>query len=499
MTRQRWTAMTIAYPLWLVLGIFGLTAQQSSTAADADKGFDVTQTQEVTEAPAGWVGRRTIDRTTRVGRLPENRNTRKITVLTMGAFVRRCPSVAGEVAGDFIYDLSVEESSKDGTQVAARRTRHQLQATLKGHVGADGRLQNVDIDAAIALSHDETGQASSARRTRLVANFVHAGVSWPAPTSISYRNSTQWDTSGDDATDGNTAGSMFQIAMAISGQYFRVAETEWNTPNTCVEIKFSPETRTQPFEEGHSYTVSAELRTKEGGDAVTARTNEVLELQVTNNGSVTPKQIEWAAETPAKFTYRAPSSPKPGSGFRVGHVLSRAGVADAEGLLLDAFKISIEHRLWDDTSNATGRIGYALFSGTVKFDVVPKPVASNLPNMLRSEYKVRRELQVTHVTPDCRGSGFEDEKWTLIATVDPTSGTMQLRAHFIRDEARATWQCKRDPKPRDLSVVLHTEIDKLQIPVVVGSMQEVAIRQRRQNRNEVLTVKMLSSPTQPAQ
>ncbi len=48
-------------------------------------------------------------------------------------------------------------------------------------------------------------------------------------------------------------------------------------------------------------------------------------------------------------------------------------------------------------------------------------------------------------------------------------------------------------------MVLHTEIHKLQLPAVAGSTQRVAIRQKRQNRNEELTVKILSSPIKPAQ
>lgn len=402
----------------------------------------------------------------------------------------------GEVTGDFLYDHIVEESAGEGAGISARRTHHQLRATLKGHVSAEGRLENVDIDANITLSLEATDRASTQRRTRMLARFAPVRGSSPAPTDIKFQNSWKWDAPGDDMADGKTAGDLFRIAMTLSSQSYLVAETEWSKPNTCVEIKFEPGTLTQAFVEGRRYEVVAELRTKEGSQAVSARTDDVLELQVTNNGSVTPKKVEWAAEGSAKFEYRAPSAPKRASGFRVARVRSRAGMADAEWLLSDAFKISIEHRIWDDTSTAYGAMGHALFSGTVKFDVVLTSPTQDALTVLRGESNVRRDLQVTHVTSKCRGAGFQDETWRIFASVEPETRTVQLHMGFIEEAAHATWQCTNDREPRELSVVLFNEVESVRMSALAGSTMEVSMRQGRENRNELLKVKILTSPVQ---
>ncbi len=166
-------------------------------------------------------------------------------MLTVGAFVRRCPTAQGEVAGDFIYDLSFEQKVGEGERASTLHIRHQLQATLKGQVGADGRLEKVDIDASIVLERAETGHAPSQRRKRVQASFVPNRNAGGLPTKISVGSESPWNTPGDDVADGGNGGGLFAASMLFSGQTYAFAETEWNQPNTCVEVKFNPATTAQ--------------------------------------------------------------------------------------------------------------------------------------------------------------------------------------------------------------------------------------------------------------
>src|SRR5436190_8128550 len=120
----------------------GLAAAQNSTS---EGGYDVTRSQTVANAPAGYVGRKTTDRETRVGNTPETNGNSSMFVMTIGGFVRECPSAEGLVAGDFEYSLTAEDV--DTRAGDTRRTQNgvSLNVRLEGHVRDDGIVDYVTI------------------------------------------------------------------------------------------------------------------------------------------------------------------------------------------------------------------------------------------------------------------------------------------------------------------------------------------------------------------
>ena len=117
--------------------------------------------------------------------------------------------------------------------------------------------------------------------------------------------------------------------MFWGGQTYLEAQEAWHKPNTCVEIVFTPATKTRRLSAGESIGVKTELRTKKEQTVVPAKFKEAKEKPREGNGNVSPRESESQPGTPATFTYQAPPTRVKHSGFRVGAV-SRAGVAEAK-------------------------------------------------------------------------------------------------------------------------------------------------------------------------
>jgi hypothetical protein len=101
-----------------------VAAAQNSTS---EGGYQVTRSQTVANAPPGYVGRKTTDRETRVGNTPETNGNSSMFVMTLGGFVRECPSAEGLVAGNFEYSLTAEDVNTSAGDEARRpraRRRH---------------------------------------------------------------------------------------------------------------------------------------------------------------------------------------------------------------------------------------------------------------------------------------------------------------------------------------------------------------------------------------
>ena len=106
--------------------LFGASASLAVAAAaqttSSEGGYEVTKSQTVANAPAGYVGRKTTDRETRVGNTPETDGNSSMFVMTVGGFVRECPSAEGLVAGNFEYSLTADDVNADEGET--RRTHH---------------------------------------------------------------------------------------------------------------------------------------------------------------------------------------------------------------------------------------------------------------------------------------------------------------------------------------------------------------------------------------
>ena len=132
-----------------------------------------------------------------------------------------------------------------------------------------------------------------------------------------------------EAKDTSLMLSITLIAAYFSGQEYYNAQTIWNNPNTCVEITFTPPTKTKKFVPRESTPVKTELRTKKEQAIVPAKFKEAKERPREGNGLVSPREEKSEPNRPATFTYQAPATKVQHSGFRVSAV-SRAGVAEAK-------------------------------------------------------------------------------------------------------------------------------------------------------------------------
>jgi hypothetical protein len=123
-----------------------LTVTAAAQATSSEGGYEVTKSQTVANAPAGYVGRKTTDRETRIGNTPETDGNSSAFVMTVGGFVRECPTAEGLVAGNFEYSLTADDVNTDEGDTRRTRNAVSLVARLEGHVLDDGMVDYVTID-----------------------------------------------------------------------------------------------------------------------------------------------------------------------------------------------------------------------------------------------------------------------------------------------------------------------------------------------------------------
>jgi len=129
--------------------------------------------------------------------------------------------------------------------------------------------------------------------------------------------------------DAQLLGTLTALMAYFSSQQYVRAQAVWNNPNTCVEITFTPATKTKKFVPSESTPVKTELRTKKGSNVVPAKFKEARERPRERNGTVLPREDRSKPGAPATFTYQAPATKVKHSGFWI-HAVSRAGVAEAK-------------------------------------------------------------------------------------------------------------------------------------------------------------------------
>ncbi len=294
---------------------------------------DYTETKRESrqEAPPGWVGWKTTTQTTRIGNKRETAGNRRSIVMILGGKVLKCPTPDGVVAGDFEFAVVLDQTIVES---GATRTVHiglHASATLKGQVGDDARVQYVEGDLSTVAERNGTDVPTSLRRRRSQFRFtLSRDEFYPGlPTNIRPISETSWDIEGAAPQENNFASDAAAAFMLWGGQNYLNAEEEWFKPNTCVEILFTPPTKTKKFVPNESTPVKTELRTKKEQTVVPAKFKEAKERPREGNGNVSPRQAESQPGAPATFTYKAPATRVRHSGFWVGAV-SRAGVAEGE-------------------------------------------------------------------------------------------------------------------------------------------------------------------------
>ena len=128
--------------LALAAAVAGLGA---ATQAQSQAGYEVVKSQTVQTAPSGWVGRKTTDRETNTGNTPETDGNSSTFVLTIGGFVRKCPTATGIVAGNFEYSVTGDVVDTDNGETRRTHYANHFTAMLEGHVKDDAMLDYIEI------------------------------------------------------------------------------------------------------------------------------------------------------------------------------------------------------------------------------------------------------------------------------------------------------------------------------------------------------------------
>lgn len=357
--RQFWVAYTAA----VVASIIFAPDAQSQNAGPAS-GYEIIKSpQSVQNAPPGWVGRKTTDVERRVGNTEQTKGNETTFVLTIGGFARRCPSAEGIVEGNYEYALTREAVVVTGG--VRQQTRHARRASvsLKGQVGANARLEYVDLEGSFTSETSGTGVPASSERRPLRARFTPGAggePDWSAMIKVA-------ELSGDLGAAAN---------VLYAGALYKMAEAEWTKVNECVEFTFDPPSKTRTLAPDDSAQVRVSLRTKQGSTLVAWETEHINVLQA---GSVSPKPAKAPRDAPATLKYTASSRPRRGDGFGL-TTLSRAGVGEGEWRIIEPAKFDGKFTQIDSFNMGTG-LGIATNVEKVTGALVWTPEEEELPSL----------------------------------------------------------------------------------------------------------------------
>ena len=308
-----------------------LLLAQTTIPDTSQDDYDVEDPPMRTEnAPPGWVGYKQTDTMTRIGKQGHRtEGIREQYNMIIAPKAKECPHLEGpdrEGMVDGTFEWLFEMFRANRTQTVLYR-RHVI-ATLKGKVDDDAKLQHIDFDVTVTLQHIGTELAPSSRTHGASGRFTldqRTGIS----QELKIITVSGFSEGEAQIKDAQLLGTLTALMAWFSGPEYSKAQAIWNHPNTCVEMTFTPATKTKKFVPSESTPVKTELRTKKEQALVPAKFKEAKERPREGNGRVSPRETESQPGTPATFTYQAPATRVKHSGFRVGAV-SRAGVAEAK-------------------------------------------------------------------------------------------------------------------------------------------------------------------------
>ncbi len=285
----------------------------------------------IENAPPDWVGYKKTATMTRIGK--EDRPTKGIREdyeMIIAPKAKQCPHLEGPelegvVEGTFEWSFIMFRATPGPQSVLYRR---HVTAELKGKVDDDAQLKKVvEFDVTVTLQHIGSELPHYSHSPRIRGQFtLDQGTGIPQEFKII--TVSGFSEGEAQAKDAQLIGTLTALMAYFSGQEYSKAQTIWNNANTCVEITFTPATKTKKFVPNESTPVKTELRTKKEQALVPAKFKEAKERPRERNGTVSPREAESRPEAPAAFTYQAPSTRVRHSGFRV-KAVSRAGKAEA--------------------------------------------------------------------------------------------------------------------------------------------------------------------------
>ena len=305
---------------------------QTTIPDTSQDNYDVQKNSIPEKVPPDWVGWKTTDTMTRTGK--EDRPTRGLREdyeMVIAPKAKRCPHLEGpELKGivDGIFDWSIMMfRAMPGPQSVLYRQK--VQTTLKGEVGDDAQLKKmVKFDATVTFQHIGSELPYYSQAFGVQGEFSidqRTGI----PQELKIITVSGFSEGEALAREAQLTGSLIALMAYFSSQEYYNAQIIWNKPSNCVEIVFTPATKTRKFAPNTSTPVKTELRTKKEQALVPAKFKEARERPREGNGRVSPREAESRREAPATFTYQAPATRVGHSGFAVVAV-SRAGVAEAK-------------------------------------------------------------------------------------------------------------------------------------------------------------------------
>jgi len=326
-----------------------LLAQNTITDTSQDDYHEEDPQLLQENAPPDWVGWKTTDTMKRIGK--DDRPTKGIREeyeMIIAPKSKRCPDPEGMVEGTFEWSFVMFRAitGPDGATQRVLYRRH-VKADLKGEVDDDAQLKKVvKFDATITLQHIGSELPYYSQPHRVQGEFSidqRTGI----PQDFKIITVSGFSEGEAQIKDAQLLGTLTALMAYFSGQEYVNAQTIWTNPNTCVEITFTPATKTKKFVPSESTPVKTELRTKKEQAIVPAKFKEAKERPREGNGNVSPRQAESQPGAPATFTYKAPATRVRHSGFRVGAV-SRAGVAEGEWEVAEgAYILEFQSRIVD--------------------------------------------------------------------------------------------------------------------------------------------------------
>lgn len=364
--------------------------------------YDIHREQVTHPPPAGQVGRKTTDTETRVGKTEETKGDERRFRLTMGGFASRCPSPEGFVDGTFEYLLSVAEERKIGGEIRRSVDFRHFNGRLRGEVGDDARLKDIEVRGTYTASRDMPGEAPSGS-SREVGPVRFAPNRGGAPD---WEAMKQVVVASGDVALGNV--------ILMGGWIYSLAELEWQKPNACVELAFEPASDTKALGANASADVKIGLRTK---GSQPARAGFKAEgIRVLREGSVTPRTAEAQPGAQASVTFTAPARPRRGDGISL-LALSKAGVAEDKWRIIERARYEAQFSQTDAASMGSG-LGSATdlvkVTGTLLWTAddapKPKPASGDAPSTFYkvTEGEVTVELDYAiqgHGGSSCRHHG----------------------------------------------------------------------------------------------
>jgi hypothetical protein len=330
--------MRLEISLLLAFLVSAPLAAQDAEPVKPDEHFDVKDDMKTTNAPPGWIGLTTRQSKVRVGiSQSPAAGIREEYETVIARQVMQCPDPQGLVNGTLRWSASSYRARGSPNPSPGVLIRRIVEADLIAEVDDNAKIVEIKLTGKVTLERRGFEEAPSSRSYGISGSFKidqrNAGI----PSELKNITVTDFTPQSAQAGDQQISGSELAIAAFFTGPEYFNAQTYWNNANRCVEISFTPPTKTQSFSPNKSVVVKAEVRTVKDNAPVPAKFLDAKERPRAGNGQVSPREASSTVDAPAQFTYQAPPTRVANSGFKL-RAVSRAGVAeskDAEWLLRD--------------------------------------------------------------------------------------------------------------------------------------------------------------------